>query len=96
MDGRQELDQKILKLSMCINRETDLYCLATIGLGLPMNVVDKHIKNNRDEFTMAVYGVLQQWSNSIENHKDAHEKLCEALGKEGVDMKKHRKALKRS
>ena len=84
---------KMLKLSKRINSAVELNCLAIIGLEFDENIVDKHIKNN-DEFNMAVYGVLKEWFNSIESSpEEAYRILYEALGKEGVDMKNHRKAL---
>ena len=42
---------------------------------------------------MAVYGVLKEWFNSIESPEEAYRILYEALGKDDVDMKKHRKFL---
>ena len=82
----------MLKLSKHINSELELTCLAIIGLELDEKVVEKHIKNN-NEFNMAVYGVLKEWSNSIESPEEAYRILYEALGKDDVDMKSHRKVL---
>ena len=82
----------MLRLSKHINDALELNCLAIIGLELDENVVDKHIKNN-DQFNMAVFRVLKEWSNSIESPEEAYRILYEALGKEGVDMKNRRKAL---
>ena len=84
---------KLLKLSRHINSEEGLTRLAIIGLGLTDNDVDRHIKN-KIEFTMAVYSLLKEWSNKIENPADAYQILYEALGKDGVDMKNHREVLK--
>ena len=69
-----------------------LHCLATIGLGMTENDVERHIKN-KSEFNMAVYSLLREWSNRIENPEDAHQILYEALGKDLVDMKNHRDVL---
>ena len=92
-DSKRKLNTaKMLTLSKRINTAFELHCLAIIGLQLDENVVDKHIKNN-DEFNMAVYGVLKEWFNSIESPEEAYRILYEALGKERVDMKNHRKAL---
>ena len=82
----------MLKLSKRINSPLELNCLAVFGLQLDVKVVDKHIKNN-DEFNMAVYGVLTEWSNSIESSEEAYRILYEALGMDDVDMKSHRKFL---
>ena len=82
----------MLKLSKQINDALELNCLAIIGLEFEENVVDKHIKNN-DQFNMAVYGVLKEWFNSIESSEEAYRILYEALGKEEVDMRSHRKFL---
>ena len=82
----------MLKLSKHINSELELRCLAIIGLEVDENVVDKHIKNN-NEFNVAVYRVLKEWFNSIESSEEAYRILYEALGKEEVDMKSHRKFL---
>ena len=81
------------RLSKCITRETNLNDLALLGLGLSDDAVAKHIKNKKDEFNVAVYGVLKEWSDSKENKEDAYQILYEALGKDGVDMKDYRKAL---
>ena len=92
-DSQRKLNPaKMLKLSKCINSEFELNCLAIIGLELDEKVVEKHIKNN-DEFNMAVYGVLKEWSNSIQSPEDAYRILYEALGKDDVNTKSHRKVL---
>ena len=82
----------MLKLSKQITKESELNCLAILGLGIDDKVVDKHIKNNK-EFNMAVYGVLKEWRSSKEDGQDAFQVLYEALGSDDVDMKDCRKAL---
>ena len=82
----------MLGLSKRITSKTNLYDLAISGLGLSDGVVAKHIKNE-DEFNVAVFKVLKEWSDSQDNQEDAYQILYEALGKDGVDMKDYRKAL---
>ena len=84
---------KLLKLAKLINSELELNCLAIFGVDLTDSDVDRHIKNN-SLCTMAVYSLLKEWSNKIENPADAYQILYEALGKDGVDMKNHREVLK--
>ena len=86
---------KLLKLSKRVNSELGLNCLAILGLGLTESDVERHIKN-KSEFTISVYSLLQEWSNKTENLEDAYQILYEALGKDGVDMKNHRKVLKQN
>ena len=81
------------KLSKCIVSQTNLNDLAILGLGLDHDVVVKHIKNKKDEFNVAVFEVLKEWSDSKENQEDAYGILYEALGKDVVHLKDHRKAL---
>ena len=92
---REILTAKLLKLSKHVNSELGLNCLAILGLGLTESDVERHIKN-KSEFTMGVYSLLQEWSNKTENLEDAYQKLYEALGKNGVDMKNHRKVLEQN
>ena len=83
----------LFKLSKCINNQTNLNDLAILGLGLNYDVVDKHIKNKKDEFNVAVFDILKEWFKTIESPEEKYQILYKALGKKGVNMQDYRKAL---
>ena len=75
----------LLKLSEKIIEEHDLQKVGVIGLGLEDSVVDRHLRNNRNDITMAVLGVVKTWRRTQPDSTVAYTKLCEALRE--VEMK---------
>ena len=68
----------LLSLFQQITSETTLNSLAIHGLGMAVNVVDKHI-NFTNDITMSTFGVLKEWSKKHEGATVAHSLLCDAL-----------------
>ena len=81
VDSRQELERKMWKLSKCINTETELYDLTIEGLNISQDDIDRALRNNRDNISIAVNKVLKAFADGIDSPQDAYHKLCEALRK---------------
>ena len=76
----------LLKLSKKINQKSDILTLATIGLDMDEDDVERNLTDSKNEIHMAVRGVLKVWRRSQPDSTTAYGKLCDALRHKDVNM----------
>ena len=74
-------EQMLVKLSRLITSPDSLRDLASLGLGIPNNIITKHLTNERGSITEAAFKTLQEWDMNQEFKVIAHREMCEALRK---------------
>ena len=72
----------LTNLSHQITSKQEVRMLGTTGLGVPGNVIDTSLENERD-INEAAFRVLKRWYDNQEDNVNAYEQLCAILKKIG-------------
>ena len=77
-------DRMIFRLSKKITSPFQLHILAIDGLSIKKFVIDRHVKDEKDNIPMATLALLNEWKLQYEDQKRAFLDLCYALDKSNM------------
>ena len=76
---RELTDSDLVNLSQDLTSQGAIRSLAINGLNMNKEKVDAHFTNYQNDIREAAYKVLEEWSKSQANKKEARTKLIQAL-----------------
>ena len=82
----QLTDFMLWNLAQKFTNESDIRTFAVSGLKVEGYKVDSSLTNNSKDINSAMHALLRQWSDSQDNARIAHKRLCKALRAVGKNL----------